>query len=221
MATWSADASRMSFSCQRIARGPGPSPANVPSITANKPLWISCWIANRSTTVSWITPWVQWRFSLSRPPNAFFIAPVITVKTWVFTVGRWMMFLSKKYSGMQDALGEDPVQHQHGRLGHVAHPANLGLVQVHVAQTVGVHHVLLLVVLLADVSVHHDRLVVRGGEIAYSRPPGASVTTPSICQGVAGAGRIPGLPGDVDLQDRFVVFGQRLLVARPGPSAGR
>ena len=39
-----------------------------------------------------MTGCVQWRFSFSRPPNAFFMAPVVVVKTWVFTVGKWMMF---------------------------------------------------------------------------------------------------------------------------------
>jgi len=32
IATWSALANRMSFSWTRMARGPGPSPANVPSM---------------------------------------------------------------------------------------------------------------------------------------------------------------------------------------------
>jgi len=32
--------------------GPGPSPANVPSITANTPRWIFFWIISRSTSVS-------------------------------------------------------------------------------------------------------------------------------------------------------------------------
>src|SRR5581483_9963822 len=53
----------------------GPSPEIVPSMTANSPGWISCWIASRSTRVSWITRWVQWRWSCSKPPKAFFIAP--------------------------------------------------------------------------------------------------------------------------------------------------
>ena len=43
---------------QRMALGPGPSPAKVPSITANRPGWISCWIISRSTRVSWIQVWV-------------------------------------------------------------------------------------------------------------------------------------------------------------------
>ncbi|MCX7217189.1 MAG: type II secretion system minor pseudopilin GspI [Burkholderiales bacterium] len=47
MATWSADA-RMTFLTWGIMqRGPGPSPANVPSITANTPeceLKYRCWI---------------------------------------------------------------------------------------------------------------------------------------------------------------------------------
>jgi len=38
-----------------------------------------------------MTACVQCRLRPSRPPKAFFIAPVIVVKTWVFTVGNWMM----------------------------------------------------------------------------------------------------------------------------------
>ena len=47
-----------SFSTGRIVRGPGPSPAVVPSITAKIPLWISFWIWSRSTSVLWIQEWV-------------------------------------------------------------------------------------------------------------------------------------------------------------------
>ena len=43
---------------------------------------------------------VQWRLWFSKPPNAFFIAPVMVVKTWVFMVGRWTMFLPMKVSGI-------------------------------------------------------------------------------------------------------------------------
>ena len=37
MATWSAPANNTFFSCHLMARGPGPSPAKVPSVTANIP----------------------------------------------------------------------------------------------------------------------------------------------------------------------------------------
>ncbi len=88
-----------------MQRGPGPSPANVPSITAKTPRWIFCWIISRSTRVSWITGCVQWRCSFSSPPNAFFIAPVVVVKTWVLTVGRWMMFSPMKRFGIMKPFG--------------------------------------------------------------------------------------------------------------------
>jgi hypothetical protein len=48
------DASITFFTTGRIVRGPGPSPAVVPSITAKSPVWISFWIASRSTSVRWI-----------------------------------------------------------------------------------------------------------------------------------------------------------------------
>ncbi len=105
IATWSALARMTFFTCGIMQRGPGPSPAKVPSITANTPRWIFFWIISRSTSVSWITGWVQCRRSLSRPPNAFFIAPVVVVKTWVFTVGRWMMFSPMNRLGIRKPCG--------------------------------------------------------------------------------------------------------------------
>ena len=105
MATWSALASITFFTCGTMQRGPGPSPAKVPSITAKTPRWIFFWIISRSTSVSWITGCVQWRCSFSSPPNAFFIAPVVVVKTCVFTVGRWMMFSPMKRFGIMKPSG--------------------------------------------------------------------------------------------------------------------
>ena len=105
MATWSALASTTFFTCGTMQRGPGPSPANVPSITANTPRWIFFWIISRSTSVSWITGCVQCRCSLSRPPKAFFIAPVVVVKMCVFTVGRWMMFSPMNRRGIMNPFG--------------------------------------------------------------------------------------------------------------------
>ena len=105
MATWSAEARITFLTCGTMQRGPGPSPAKVPSITANTPLWIFFWIISRSTSVSWITGCVQWRRSLSRPPKAFFIAPVVVVKTCVLTVGRWMMFSPMKRFGIMKPFG--------------------------------------------------------------------------------------------------------------------
>ena len=52
-----------------------------------------------------MTGCVQCRCSFSRPPNAFFIAPVVVVKTWVFTVGRWMMFSPMKRLGIMKPFG--------------------------------------------------------------------------------------------------------------------
>ena len=79
MATWSAPA-RMTFFCTgSMTRGPGPLPAVVPSMRQNRPGWISFWMASRSTSVSWIWVWVWWRLWLSRPPKAFFMAPVVVV----------------------------------------------------------------------------------------------------------------------------------------------
>ncbi len=105
IATWSLLA-RITFLVYGVMqRGPGPSPAKVPSITARMPGWIFCWMRRRSTSVSWITGWVQWRCSFRSPPQAFFMAPVVVVKTWVLTVGKWMMFSPMKRLGMENPLG--------------------------------------------------------------------------------------------------------------------
>ena len=78
-ATWSAPARRTSLWTGSMIRGPGPLPAVVPSMTQKIPGWISFWMASRSTSVSWMRVWVWWRLWLSRPPKAFFIAPVVVV----------------------------------------------------------------------------------------------------------------------------------------------
>ncbi len=105
IATWSRDASIRFVTRSRIARGPGPSPEIVPSMTAKMPGWISRWIVSRSTNVSWITLCVQCRFRCSNPPNAFFIAPVISVKTCVFRVGRWTMLAPIRLLGIMSPSG--------------------------------------------------------------------------------------------------------------------
>ena len=105
IATWSREASIKFVARSRMARGPGPSPEIVPSMTAKMPGWISFWIVRRSTRVSWITLCVQWRFRWSSPPKAFFIAPVISVKTWVLSVGRWMMFAPIRDLGIMSPSG--------------------------------------------------------------------------------------------------------------------
>ncbi len=112
MATWSALARMTFLTCGTMQRGPGPSPAKVPSITAKTPRWICFWISSRSTSVSWITGWVQCRRSFSSPPNAFFIAPVVVVKTWVFTVGRWMMFSPMNRRGIMNPSGYTSLRHR-------------------------------------------------------------------------------------------------------------
>ena len=55
---------------------------------------------SRSTSVSWITECVQWRFRFSSPPKAFFIEPVVPVKMWVFTVGMWITLLPTSIFGI-------------------------------------------------------------------------------------------------------------------------
>ncbi len=52
-----------------------------------------------------MTGWVQWRRSLSSPPKAFFMAPVVVVKTWVFTVGRCRMFSPMNRRGIMNPSG--------------------------------------------------------------------------------------------------------------------
>jgi hypothetical protein len=52
-----------------------------------------------------MTGCVQCRRSLSSPPNAFFIAPVVVVKMCVLTVGRWMMFSPMNRLGIMNPSG--------------------------------------------------------------------------------------------------------------------
>ena len=54
IATWSAAANITSLRTGTMVRGPGPLPTVVPSMTAKSPVWISFWMARRSTSVSWI-----------------------------------------------------------------------------------------------------------------------------------------------------------------------
>ena len=149
-----------------MQRGPGPSPANVPSITANTPRWIFFWIIRRSTSVSWMTGCVQCRRSFSSPPNAFFIAPVVVVNTCVFTVGRWMMFSPMKRRGIMNPSGRRRSSTRNFFVEVTDGVADvdplLALVQVDVAQAVGLDDVQLLVFTLAEVRVDDDGAVVTG-----------------------------------------------------------
>ena len=166
-----------------------------------------------------MTGCVQCRRSLSRPPNAFFIAPVVVVKTWVFTVGRWTMFSPRKRRGIVEAVGIDLVQDQE-LVGEVAHRLAhrdplLALVEVDVAQAVLLDHRELLVLALAEMGVDHHGAVVaavdqrrveavalHGGDHAVELPRRG------------GAARIEEVPGDVDLERGVDALVEHLLVAR-------
>ncbi len=59
-----------------------------------------------------MTGCVQWRCSFKSPPNAFFIAPVVVVKTCVFTVGRCTMFSPMKRLGIENPFGYTSFKHK-------------------------------------------------------------------------------------------------------------
>ena len=113
-----------------------------------------------------MTGCVQWRCSFSSPPKAFFIAPVVVVKTCVLIVGRCTMFSPMKRFGIMKALGIDLVQAEE-LVGQLAdRVANvdpfLAFVEVYVAQAVGLDDVDLLVLALAQMGVDDDGAVVAG-----------------------------------------------------------
>ena len=220
IATWSALASITFLTCGTMQRGPGPSPAKVPSITANTPRWIFFWIISRSTSVSWITGWVQCRFSFSSPPNAFFIAPVVVVKTCVFTVGRWRMFSPMNRLRDHEPVGVDLVQAEE-LVGEIADrvadvdPGLVAFVEVDVAQAVRLHHRQLLVLRLAEVRVDDDGAVVAGVDQRRDRSRRCFIAriTPSSCHGVVERAGEEEMPGDVDLERGIGVLGEDVLVA--------
>ncbi len=53
-----------------------------------------------------MTECVQCRLLLRRPPKAFFMAPVMVVKTWVLRVGRWTMLVPRNISGISIPSGK-------------------------------------------------------------------------------------------------------------------
>ncbi len=110
-------------------------------------------------------------------------------------------------------LRVDMVQHEEGLLGLVAHPVVLRLVEVDVSHAVLIHDDLLFVVALGHVGVHDDGVVMCTDEILVTivlQGLDRALQLP----GYRGAGGVPGLPGDVDLEDGLYIFGQGFLIAR-------
>ena len=117
--------------------------------------------------------------------------------------------LVEEVFGQQDAVREDVIQHQHRRLGRIAHPTHLRLVQVDVTKAVCVDDSLMLVVLLPDIGVDDHRLIVRRRQVGVA--VGLELAHDALdLPGRAGTCGIPGLPGDVDLENGLMVFRQRL-----------
>ena len=117
------------------------------------------------------------------------------------------------------SLRVDLVQYQERLFRLVAHPVVLWLEEVDIAQAVFFDDVLVLVVPLAHVGVHDDGVVVAGDQVLVAsglQRPDHSFQLP----GGGRAGRVPGLPGDVDLEDGLSVLGQGLPQARQFHQAG-
>ena len=109
-------------------------------------------------------------------------------------------------------FGVDLIKYQERTFRLVAHPIVLRLVEVDVAHAVLVDHVFVLVVLLAHVGVDDDGVVVGGDEVLVASALQCLDRSFQL-PGGGRAGRIPGLPGDVDLEDRFSVLWQGLSKA--------
>jgi len=76
-----------------------------------------------------------------------------------------------------------------------------------------IHDDLLLVVPLGNVGINHYGVVLCTDQILVAivlQSPDHALQLP----GHRGAGRVPGLPGDVDLEDGLHILGQSLLIAR-------
>ncbi len=119
--------------------------------------------------------------------------------------------LVEKVAGNLDAVGIDLVQHEHGRLGLVMDPFDLGLVQVHVSQIVLVHNQFVLVVELSLVGIHHYGPVVSGDQVLVAILPQRADNAFQL-PGRGRTGRVPLLPGDIDLEQSLFVLGKRLLI---------
>jgi hypothetical protein len=93
-------------------------------------------------------------------------------ETWVFNVGRWMMFAPIRLFGIMSPR-VDLVQDEHLPLRLVANPVGLALLVVEPdgADAVLVEERLQLVVLHPDVRIHDDRGVLRGEDLLLLEAP--------------------------------------------------
>ena len=133
----------------------------------------------------------------------------MVVKTCVFMVGSWMTLVPMRRSGDADAFGKHVVQGEQTAARLIAHPARV-VVEMHVAHAVRREHRPVLVGALAHAGVHDHRAVVSAedgvrGESVGEQRAGDAVELP----GCGGAGGIPVMPRDVDLERGF---GRRVQV---------
>ena len=77
--------------------------------------WNPFWMASRSTSVSWITPWVQWRFSNSNPRKVLHGAGHL--REDVRLHGRQMNDVRPHRRSGYDTLGIDAVKYEYFALG--------------------------------------------------------------------------------------------------------
>ena len=145
MATWSALARKRFLTWGRMERGPGPSPAKVPSMTAKMPGWISFWIISRSTSVSWMTECVQWRRKFEQPAERV-LHRAGRCREDMGLDGRQVDdVLADEDLGYLEAVGEDFVQDQHLALGLVVDPDGVLIGEVEALEAVPVEDGLVLV----------------------------------------------------------------------------
>ncbi len=197
----------MSFSCQRMARGPGPSPAKVPSITANMP-GVDILLDHQQVDQRVVDHGVRpVAVAVQQPAKGVLHRAGDGGEDVRLDRGQVDDVHAHQRLGDEDALRVDLVQHQEGLLGVVFHPLEILVVQVQAGDVVLVGDEAVLVVALAVGGVDHHGIVVHADQVGVAGALQGADHAFDL-PGSGGAGRVPGLPGDVDLQAGAPVFGQ-------------
>ncbi len=140
---------------------------------------------SRSTSVSWITACVQWRFRCSSPPKAFFIAPVMRGEDVRLDGGQLDHVHPHQRLGDEDPVRIDLIEdEQLVALGDVFEPLEIFFVEVEAGDVVLVGHEAVLVVGSQPGWCRRRRCRCARPPGRCSRPICSARMTPSICQGV-------------------------------------
>ena len=151
-----------------MARGPGPSPTNVPSVTAKMPGCISFWMLRRSTSVSWMTECVQWRFAVQESAEGVLHCAGDGGED--MRLHRWQVddVLAEEHLRDLEALRVDVVEGDHPGLGLEVHPLGGRKVEEDAIEAVLLFHGLVLILQRAFDGVDYDGAVVRGDKVGVA-----------------------------------------------------